>query len=108
MLLIQAPEIVRIDKIPGRLRSFESISKDIVALLPQLEDGMAIVLQFKDLEELKRGRKQILTAGIRFFGISGEVKTGSIDNNLYVWMLSKETTPNEEIKSEFKKLMGEK
>lgn len=107
MLLIQNPEIVRIDQIPGHLRSIESISKDIVALLPQMEDGQAMVLHFENEEELKRGRKQILTAGIRFFGKAGEVKTGSQGTELYVWMLSKETTPNEQIKSEFKRLMGE-
>lgn len=104
MLLIQQPEIVKIDKIPGHLRSFESMSKDIVSLLPELDDGKALVLKFRDFEELKRGRKQILTAGIRKFGASGLVKTGSIDNFLYVWLLSKETTPNPDFENQFRSL----
>lgn len=107
MYLRQTPEIVKISEIPGHLRSFESASREIVKLLPRLGKGQALALRFMDESELKASRKQILTAGIRHFGRSGEVKTGSIDNILYVWMRSKEITPEDELKTSFSRLIGE-
>ena len=95
-MLINRPEIIGIGKIPERLRNFQSFSKDIVSLLPQIDSGKCLVLSFKDEEELRIGRKQILTAGMRQYG-SGRVQTGSNDNCLFVWLRDKEINPNEEL-----------
>ena len=96
-MLVNRPEIVGKVPIPETLRSFQSFSKDIVTILPELEKGTAICLRFEDDEQLRIGRKQILTAGMRTFG-SGRVQTGSSETLLYVWMKDSEVNPDEELK----------
>ena len=96
-MLVNRPEIVGKRPIPETLRSFQSFSKDIVTLLPDIEKGNALCLRFEDEEQLRVGRKQILTAGMRVFG-SGRVQTGSSETLLYVWLKDSEINPDESLK----------
>jgi len=102
-MLIDRPEIIGISKIPESARNFESFSKDIVSLLPEIEAGKCLILNFNDEEELRIGRKQILTAGMRQYG-SGRVRTGSEQNRLFVWLRDKEVNPHEELVEKFREV----
>lgn len=105
-MFISRPEILGTAKIPEGLRNFQSFSKDIVSLLPQIDNGKCLVLSFKDEEELRIGRKQVLTAGMRQYG-SGRVVTGSDANRLFVWLRDKEINPHEELVKKIQEVIGE-
>ena len=95
-MFITQPIVIGVTKIPENVRSFQSFSRDIVTLLPTIEPGKCIELRFENEDELRVGRKQILTAGMRIYG-SGQVQTGSNGKHLFVWMRSNEVCPHDDL-----------
>jgi hypothetical protein len=79
------PRIVGIEPKPPRRRGSDEISKEAVIQLPDVPQEKSLVIEYPSIEELKAGRKRILTQGMRFFG-SGRIITRSINNRLYLWI----------------------
>lgn len=100
-MLISTPEVIGQREIPSTLRCFQSFSKDVISLLPELCQGKALVLKFNDEAELRIGRKQILTAGLREYG-AGRVQTGSESEFLYVWLRDHESNSLDEMRAQVK------
>jgi hypothetical protein len=79
------PRIVGIIEIPKELKSFETFSNKVALKLPDIPAGQAMEIAFADEDDLRLGRKQILMASMRIYGV-GKIKTGSNGSHLFVWM----------------------
>lgn len=79
------PRIIGPVHIPEITRKRSLIGKQVMLQLPELQKGFALEVEFGDHEDLRIGRKQILTACGVVYGW-GKVKTASVDTHLYVWL----------------------
>jgi len=79
------PIIVGVVKIPRSGREIDTISTQVLRQLPDLEPDYSIAIDYSSYEELKLGRKRILTYGNRLYG-TGSIATSSIENRLFVWI----------------------
>ena len=84
-VIISEPKIIGIMRIPRICREQDKISKRVLMQLPDLQPGFSVAVDYPDFEEMKAGRKRILTYGIQLYG-AGRLTTRSIDNRLFVWI----------------------
>jgi hypothetical protein len=87
--LRSTPRIVGTVHLPEISRTRALIGKQVMLKLPELVPGDALEIEFGDKEDLRVGRKQILQACGIVYGW-GRVKTSSIEDHLYVWLLPEE------------------
>ncbi|PKO03075.1 MAG: hypothetical protein CVU43_04650 [Chloroflexi bacterium HGW-Chloroflexi-5] len=87
--LSTTPKMLGQVKIPFDVRGTDLFSKKIAMKLPDVQQGWCCAVEFANGDELRIGRKQILTACMRMYG-SGRVQTASRVNVLYVWLKPQE------------------
>lgn len=95
------PKVIGYVDIPKNLKAHnDGFYREIAnALVP----GKALLIEYDNFEQLKKGRRCVLNAAMYKFG-SGHIRTASEDVNLYVWL--KNGTPSHLEKIETQELLS--
>lgn len=95
--LSSTPKIIGELPLPSPVRHDDGFSKKVAFELPKIKAGYGLAIEFANHEDLRIGRKQILTATMRLYG-SGRVQTVSQDNILYVWLKPEELEISQKVR----------